>query len=378
MRWHAHLGTLASVALVVQCGPLEESREPAPSLYPSLVGLPAPPLEGALTWFNSPALTLDELRGKVVLLHFFDYSCVNCIRTYPYLREWNRRYASHGLQIIGVHSPQYDFSTDPANVLPSVRRYNLAYPIAVDSHLKVADVYTNQFWPRVLLVDREGRVRYDHTGEGAYGATETMLQTLLREISPAKSFPTVMEPVHDFDRVGAVCYPITQEIYLGHARGQLANPEGIPTNSIVRLRLPADRAEGKVYAHGAWIMTAEYLRHAVDQEHLEDCLVLKYRATELNIVMKPEGIYWMEVFVDQDGQPIPKSVAGSDIYYDSTGRSIVRVDSPRMYNIIAKQPYGVYEARISVRGQGLSVYSFSFGTCVIPRDAATLRTSKEN
>jgi len=378
MPWGAQLGMVAILALGVQCGPPEQPTKPTASPYPTLVGQMAPELEGALTWFNGPALKLESLRDKVVLLQFFDYSCVNCIRTYPYLIEWNHRYAALGLQIIGVHAPQFEFSMDPANVLSSIRRYNLAYPIAVDSHLKIAGAYTNRFWPRTLIVDQQGAIRFDHTGEGAYAEAEQMIQTLLRESNPNVKLPALFPPVHDFDKPGAVCYPITTELYVGRLRGQLANAEIAATNTVINFHLPEPRDEGKVYANGDWAVHDEYMRHAVDKEHLDDCLTVKYRATELNIVMKPESIYWMQVFVEQDGKPLRQEGAGSDVQYDAEGRSFVRVDIPRMYNIIGKQPYGMYEARFSVRGQGLSVYSFSFGTCAMPKGADTLRPAKES
>ncbi|MEI6084155.1 MAG: redoxin domain-containing protein [Verrucomicrobiota bacterium] len=378
MQLRAQLRMVAFLALGMACGPSAQVPVPPVATYPTLVGQTAPSLDGALTWFNGPALKLEELRGKVVLLQFFDYSCINCIRTYPYLIEWDHRYSALGLQIIGVHAPQYEFSTDPANVLASVRRYNLAYPIAVDSHLQIAGVYSNRFWPRQLILDRQGVVRFDHTGEGGYADAEKMIQTLLREVNPTAKLPTLVPPVHDFDMLGAVCYPATPELYLGRLRGQLANPEVTSTNAIIQFHQPESRVEGKVYATGDWSVHDEYMRHAVDKEHLDDCLTVKYRATEVNIVMKPESIYWMQVFVEQDGHPLRKEIAGSDIRYDAEGRSFVRVDAARMYNVIDKQPYGQSEIRFSVRGQGLSVYSFSFGTCAMPKGADTFRPAKES
>lgn len=356
------------------CRPPDVKEAVAP--YPSLVGREAPALHGAFTWFNGPGMKLEALRGKVVLLQFFDYSCVNCIRTYPYLTEWYRRYAPLGLEVVGVHSPQFGFSSDPVNVLASVRQYNLTYPIAIDSDLTIAQAYTNRFWPRMLLVDQAGKVRFDHTGEGAYLEAERMIQTLLREGEPTVKLPALMSPLRDVDRPGVVCYPTTPELYLGRLRGQLANVERAATNAVILFSWPEPRVEGKVFANGEWSIYDEYMRHAVDKDHLEDGLMLKYRATELNVVMKAEGNYWMQVFVEIDGKPIRRDAAGIDVSYDEEGRSFVRVDVPRMYNVTVKQPYGMYEARLRVRGKGLSVFSFSFGTCAIPRDADTLRPAK--
>lgn len=330
-----------------------------------------------MTWLNSAEVSPSTLSGKVVVLEFFDYSCVNCIRTYPYLLEWNRRYASLGVQVLGVHSPQYEFTMDPANVRASAKRYGLVYPIAVDSELKIAEAYQNRFWPRILVIDRDGVVRFDHTGEGEYTEAERQIQSLIQKTNPTAKLPDILPPVHDFDLPNAVCYPITPELYVGKARGNLANPEASDTNAVVHFRLPTERVEGKIYAEGDWSVHHEYMRHAADEEDLSDALMLKYRATEFNIVMKPESIYWMQVFVELDGKPLSRDIAGTDILFDKEGRSFVKVDDARMYNITNKQPFGLYEARLSVRGKGLSVYSFSFGTCAMPKGGDTLKAPKE-
>jgi thiol-disulfide isomerase/thioredoxin len=365
-----HCAICVLLLAVLGCG---KGEKPSPVA----VGAPAPELDGALTWVNSPPLQLAGLRGKVVLLDFFEYSCVNCIRTFPYIKDWIRRYADDGLVVIGVHMPQYGFSMDPNNVEGAARRLELSYPIAVDSDLKIGETYANRFWPRKFLIDKDGRIRFEHTGEGAYEETERMIQTLLREIDAGKTFPEPLAPLRDVDRPGAVCYPITPELYLGYVRGVLGNNETGVTNAPVTLTAPDELREGVIYAVGEWANHSEYLRHTRDTEALTDSIVLRYRAVEVNVVMKPEDVYWKHVFVRRDGEWIPRDIAGADIKYDEDDRSYVEVRAARMYNLIANQPYGVHELRLSTFGKGLSVYSFSFGTCVIPKDADTLRPAKE-
>ena len=367
MRLHAGLA-LALVGLL-GC----DRRDAASS---SASRRPAPELEGALTWLNSPPLTLAELRGKVVLLYFFDYNCVNCLRTLPYLQEWERRYARQGLSIIGVHTPQYDFSTDPRNVIAAVRRLHLTQPILVDSNFRVSGAYTNRFWPHQYLIDKEGRIGFDHVGEGDYGELESRIQQLLREVNPAAEFPGPMRPLRGFDKPGAICYPITPEMFLGRLRGRLANEAPARTNGTMLVTLPAQLAENQVYAVGEWKIESEYLRHTRDSEGLTDFVVAVYRATDANVVMKPEDVYWMKVFVKQDGQWLRKEIAGSDVAFDEQGCSYVRVDTPRMYNLVAGQPYGTHELRLFPRTRGLSVYSFSFGTCEIPADVRKLQQAR--
>lgn len=326
---------------------------------------------------NSPEVHLASLKGRVVLLDFFEYSCVNCIRTLPYLKEWQRRYEALGLSIVGIHTPQYGFSMDPLNVFAGVKRLGVTYPVAVDSEFHIADAYLNRFWPRVFLVDKEGNVRFDHTGEGAYDKIEETIQTLLREIHPDAKFPGVLAPLRAVDKPGAVCQPVTPELYLGKTRGSLANLDESATNTIVNLRLPETLKEGRIYAAGDWSNHSEFIRHAADNDDLMDCVALKYRAVELNVVMKPESVYWMQVFVKQDDQWLPRNGAGEDIQFDEEGRSFVHVDEARMYNLVANQPYGAYEVRLYVKGKGLSVYSFSFGTCEVASTGDKLGALKE-
>lgn len=365
-------GSLA-LMLGMGCGePVQEVITVGPG--PLLVGKPAASLAGAMTWLNSPEVSLASLTGSVWVLQFFDYSCVNCIRTYPYLAEWRRRYEPLGVRFVGVHSPQYGFAMDPANVQADVKRHHLTHPIAVDSYLKIAEAYGNKFWPRTLVVDPRGTIRADQIGEGGYAAVEQTIQDLVRVAKPQVLFPELVQALSAVDLPGAVCYPTTPETYLGTLRGKLGNDEPAPiTNALVRYQAPESRAEGVVYAHGAWSMHDEFIRHADDSETLEESLWLKYRAVEVNVVMKPEGIYWHSVFVEIDGRPVPREVAGQDILYSPEGQSYVKVDAPRMYNLTARQPYGTYELRLSVRGKGLSVYSFSFGTCAIPAGTPRLR-----
>lgn len=345
---------LALVLCVTGCTPSGSSYRPAPEL------------DGALTWLNAEALRLSALRGNVVLLDFFEYSCVNCLRTLPYLQEWDRRYRDHGLVIIGIHSPQYDFSSDPQNVYRAVQRLGLTYPIAVDSHLQIAQAYGNRYWPRKFLIDAAGRIRFDHIGEGAYEKTERMIQQLLREVNPHTQFPAPMRLLRPTDDETLACYPSTPELYLGWVRGRLGNAPESKTNAPVAFSLPSEQVPDVVYAHGVWEIQPEYIRHARDTEQYSSFLHLTYRATEVNVVMKPEEVYWMKVLVTVDGQPVRREHAGADIFYEQDGRSFVKVDQPRMYNLTRDQPYGVYQVRLYPLGRGLSVYSFSFGTCEIP------------
>jgi thiol-disulfide isomerase/thioredoxin len=141
----------------------------------------APPLLGAIQWLNSPPLSLDDLRGKVVLVDFWTFACINCLHTLPYVKAWDEKYRSQGLVIIGVHSPEFAFEKVIRNVEKAVSDLGIKYPVAIDNDYKIWNAYENQYWPAFYLIDAQGRVRNYHFGEGKYQETEQMIQALLKE-----------------------------------------------------------------------------------------------------------------------------------------------------------------------------------------------------
>src|SRR6185436_11210494 len=145
----------------------------------------APDIQGISAWINTAPLTMQELRGKVVLVDFWTYSCINCLRTLPYLKSWDARYRSKGLVILGVHSPEFGFEHSVGNVRAAVKRLGIRYPVALDNDFGTWNAYQNQYWPADYLIDRQGHVRYYHFGEGGYDTTDARIRTLLAEKSAA-------------------------------------------------------------------------------------------------------------------------------------------------------------------------------------------------
>ena len=197
-------------------------------------------------WLNSPPLSIRALRGRVVLIDFWDYTCVNCIHTLPYVREWNRRYRDRGLTVIGVHAPEFFFARTAENVIQAAKEFQIEYPILLDNEYEVWKAFANRYWPAKYLIDKDGYMRYFHPGEGNYAETECMIQQLLREIDPAVSLPPVMEPVRALDKPEAltVCERPTPELYLGYKRGRIANAEGFTEDRIANYQFGAQPATG--------------------------------------------------------------------------------------------------------------------------------------
>jgi thiol-disulfide isomerase/thioredoxin len=157
-------------------------------------------------WLNSTPLSFRQLRGRAVLVDFWDYTCVNCIRTLPYVQAWHERYRDKGLTVIGVHTPEFTFAQYESNVERGIREFGLTYPIVIDSDREIWKAFANRYWPTRYLLDQGGYLRYGHFGEGGYGECEQVIQELLREIDPDLNLPAFMEPVREADQAGAICY----------------------------------------------------------------------------------------------------------------------------------------------------------------------------
>lgn len=331
----------------------------------------APAIPTGQKWLNSSPLTMEALRGKVVLVDFWEYTCVNCIRTFPYLKAWQEKYRDKGLVILGVHSPEFQFAKKEANVARAAKEFGLTYPIIADSGHAVWNAWGNRFWPAKYLVDAEGFVRYYHFGEGGYGATETRIQDLLKEANPKVELPPLGEVVRGADRPGAVCYPTTPELYLGFERGTyegtLANKEGYRPNKTVTYRDPGNWQDGYITASGRWLNGREALVSTRSTSSPTDYIAIKYHALEVNSVMKPENGKPVRMWVFHDGKPVARTDQGTDLRYDEKGLSYLLVDEPRMYHIIRNAKYGQRTLRLAPTSPGLGIYSFTFVSCEVAK-----------
>lgn len=320
--------------------------------------------EGGGAWLNSDPLTPEQLQGKVVLVDFWEYTCINCLRTLPYLREWYKRYHDHGLVIIGVHTPEFDFSGKRANVAAASNRLGVTWPVVLDDQATIWKRYGNYEWPHEYLFDQQGRLVESFAGEGGYPETEARIQTLLKSAQPQLALPPVMAllPQDSYDKPGAVCYPKTPELIVGRRRIANASPSDNPAMDTNYAYNGSDPKDGAVYLQGYWHMTPEA---AVSGEN-NGYLVLRYHAIQLVAVLKPENGGSVRAEVTQDGQPVAKSDAGSDLRYDDHRNSYVNVDVPRAYDLITNTRFGQHTLQIFPKGDGLGVYDFAFESCEVP------------
>jgi thiol-disulfide isomerase/thioredoxin len=317
----------------------------------------APELEGG-TWIQGGPIHLKELRGKaVVLVDFWDYTCVNCIRTLPYVEGWHRRYHTDGLVVVGVHAPEFSFAREGSHIMEAAGRFGLEYPIVSDSEYAIWRAFSNKYWPAKYLVDGKGRIRYYHFGEGSYAESEVQIQKALSELNPAlPAFPPPMEPVRDSDQPGAVCYRVTPELYLGYARGNFGNPEGILRDKPLDYRDPGRHLESTAYLDGRWRVEQECAR----AEATNAALRLRYTAREVNLVMAPGAGGTVKVAVTLPDGEHP----GTDVKTDN-GRAVVNVERPRMYNLVDNETVNQGAIELKALDPGLAVYAFTFTSCMI-------------
>jgi cytochrome c biogenesis protein CcdA/thiol-disulfide isomerase/thioredoxin len=307
----------------------------------------APDFTGTQDWFNTPggsSLSLSDLRGKVVLIDFWTYTCINCIRTLPYLEAWQQRYGRDGFTVVGIHSPEFPFEKDAGNVEAAIKQNHLTYPVVQDNNLATWDAWGNQYWPADYLVDAQGNVRSAHFGEGGYPETERAIRTLLQEAGhPALG--SGARASGQAPSAGAT----TPETYLGAERARgWANGQIHPGNQDFGSPPAELRVNQFAYA-GHWGVTNEDATASAGAE-----IDLEFNARRVFLVLgSPDHARHIQVLLD--GRPIPAKLAGADVR-----RGEVTVEAQRLYRLVDLPAVGQH--RLSLRfDPGIRGYAFTFG-----------------
>lgn len=302
------------------------------------------PFDGATGWLNSPPLGAAELRGKVVLVDFWTYTCINWIRTLPYVRAWADKYKDQGLVVIGVHTPEFEFEKNTDNVRREVRGMRVAHPVAIDNNYAVWRAFGNNAWPAVYLIDAQGRVRYSHLGEGEYERTEAMIQQLLIETGAAGVPRDLVSPEASGAEVGADWASLrSPETYLGAERA-----ENRVNTAAARLRL------NQWTASGNW--TAR--RDAIALNKPNGRIAYRFHARDVNLILGPAAAGKSIRFrVLVDGKP-PGTAHGTDT--DAQGNGAV--SEQRLYQLV-RQPGSIADRLFEIEfiDPGVEAFAFTFG-----------------
>jgi thiol-disulfide isomerase/thioredoxin len=314
-----------------------------------------PDFDGAVDWLNSPALSSKSLRGKVVLVNFWTYSCINSLRELPYIKAWAAKYKNAGLVVIGVHSPEFGFEKDRTNIKSAVLDLKVVYPVPIDSNRSIWRAFRNEYWPGDYIADAKGRIRYRHFGEGDYQKSERVIQTLLKE----NGATGLDESTVRLSAGGAEAPPSedvrSPETYVGYARAEhFASPERTGRDSKKTFSPPARPALNQWGLAGAWNIHAEN----GTLESAPGKIVFRFHSRDLHMVLGPSKSGTPVRFrIKLNGAP-PGDDCGSDSGPDGTGE----IRQPRMYQLVRqKGPIKDSVVEIQFLDPGVEAFSFTFG-----------------
>ena len=318
---------------------------------------PMPALDGATLWLNSPPLTPEQLRGKVVLIDFWTYSCINCLRAMPYVKAWTQKYAAQGLVVIGIHTPEFAFEKVPDNVRRAMRELGIAYPVALDNDYKVWRAFSNQYWPAHYFIDVQGRIRHHHFGEGSYDRSEKVIQQLLAEAGRCDVPAGTVDPraggaqaAADFAKVRS------PETYTGYNRGNnfAATPLPVKFDRPAEYRTSSDLTLNQWGLKGRWTVGPE--KSAL--ERAGGRIVFRFHARDLHLVLAPgPGATPVRFRVTLDRKP-----PGGDRGMDVDAQGVGTVTTERLYQLIRqKGPLADRTFEIEFLDPGVQSFAFTFG-----------------
>jgi peroxiredoxin len=316
-------------------------------------------------WFNGEPVSISSLIGQVVLIQFWDYSWGADVRTLPFAGQWARQYEPHGLVVVGVHTPRFPFGAEPENVRRAIERLKVGFPVVMDNQGLIAHHYGVRATPELVLVDKDGFIRYRWTGEGGLTEFEHAMQALLRNAGTMEELPPLMNTVSDFDERESLRHRTTPEVLAGYLRGSLGNANGYAPESMMEYNDPGVYFDGRFYLDGIWMNDRHCMRMDPDSDR-EGRLIVGYQGIDAEAVLAPENSTMVFVTVKQDDAFLRVENKGDDVRIDATGRSYVCVDEPRLYHLVHNPDHGEHVVRLETEGGKLSAYAFSFSSDIVP------------
>jgi cytochrome c biogenesis protein CcdA/thiol-disulfide isomerase/thioredoxin len=342
------------------------TTSPMTAAEKALVYQKAPELAGIDGYINTNGqpITIGQFKGKdVVLIDFWTYSCINCIRTVPYVESWYQKYKDEGLVIVGVHTPEFAFEHVTSNVEQAVKQLGITYPVVQDNEYSTWNAFGNQFWPREYLIDIDGFIVHDHAGEGDYDGTEMAIRQALAEraarlggqIPASTSTPTGVIPMNE-SQIGS------PETYFGSARNEYLGSGRQGVNGIQTLSEPQSVLRNTLYLIGKWDFADQYA------ETPSDVGSSSVGSDRVDYLYDAKNVYFVagsaakpiEVEVLRDSKPLTASEAGKDVYFKD-GRSYVSINENRLYDIVKGEDYSQHLLEIIISHPGLQAYTFTFG-----------------
>jgi thiol-disulfide isomerase/thioredoxin len=314
-----------------------------------------PSLDGAVEWLNSKPLTTAELKGKVVVVDFWTYSCINCIRSIPYVRAWAEKYKDQGLVVIGVHAPEFAFEKNVDNVKSAIDQFKIGYPVTVDNDYAIWRAFDNHYWPAHYFIDAQGRIRGHHFGEGEYDKSEKIIQQLLAEAGKTVTADVVKVNASGAEAAADMAEVKSPETYLGYERAEnFASPGGAVKDAMHSYDTPANLTLNQWALKGGWTVDGE---HAVLNQ-ANGAISYKFHARDLHLVLGPST----------DGKPVRFKVLidgkapGKDHGVDTDDQGNGTVTQQRLYQLV-RQSGGVADRQFEIQflDPGTQAFAFTFG-----------------
>ncbi|MBI3314048.1 MAG: redoxin domain-containing protein [Candidatus Omnitrophica bacterium] len=330
---------------------------------------PAFPVEGI--WLNQKTSSKDIFKHKITLVYFWDYTSINCLRELEHLNEWYKLYHPYGLEMILVHSPEYQFAAEKENVAKALERFQMPYPVYLDNDFKMWDAYGMISWPTKLLVNEKGMIVHTQVGEGYHSVTEGFIRKHLKKFNPGAVLPEPLAQDLGSENYDAeLCGPMGSETYLGYRQpswwsGELANSERRFPDQTLHYKDEGERVPHGFFAHGHWTNRADYFEHSRSTDVLSDYLGIVYSAHEVYAVLnriedKPGGEEGRRVYVTRDDEPLPLAYRGPDILEDEKGDTYIMVREPKLYYLVAGEDKEFHELKLWPQQKGIAINSFSF------------------
>ena len=351
------LGVIILISIAYAAWPMRiwSAPSPEPKIYTSQASFgnslvhglpapyPAPQIAGIVSWINSPPLKLDQLKGKVVLIDFWTYSCINCVRTLPYLKKWDETYRDKGLVVIGIHSPEFAFERKLGNVQDAVKRHHIQYAVALDNDFRTWMNFQNHYWPAHYLIDQEGKVVYTHFGEGDYDITEFNIRFLLG-LTPTSQTAEAKVTAEN---------AITPETYLGYDRAaRFVAPSSIQPDQVVNYPVVRDMSLNEWTLEGKWLVEKQH----ITAKDVGAKIKLHFQAKKVFLVLGSANGRPITAKITLNGQP-PEKYAGADVHQDK-----VTITNDTLYELISQESVKDGLLEIESDDPELQAYAFTFGS----------------
>ncbi len=328
--------------------------------------LKAPKFPEAGQWLNSPALKNKDLKDKLSLIYFWDYTSINCIREIETVKKFHETYAAYGLQVLWIHSPEFNFVGQPNHVQNAVNRFGITGPVYLDNDFKFWDAYSIKSWPTKVLVNGDARIEKTFVGEENARKVENSIRRILREMNPGAGLPPRIIKRENRNYNSRSCGVMSGETYVGYKRANwwgatIANQKWVPQDKPVLFKDRGNRVERGFFLNGLWENREDDIRHARETSDLTDYLGLIYLGHEVyGMINTTDKARQARVYVTRDENPVPEEMRGKDLRVDANGGTYFSVDGPRLYYIIANEDPDPHELKLWTDSNDVSIHSFAF------------------